>query len=156
MNTRTIRDGYQWIAFSMLTKIRVTPGGCWEWTAYRDGKGYGRWMSRRHPNMSGLAHRSLFECFNEIPDAATDLDHLCRNTSCVNPAHLEPVTHRENMLRSPNGASAVHFRQTHCIAGHPFDERNTYRLPKGGRMCRACNARRQRETKVRRLARGSS
>jgi hypothetical protein len=47
---------------------------------------------------------------------------------------MEPVTNRENILRG-----SVNARKTHCVAGHPFDDRNTY-TGAGGRHCRACNA----------------
>jgi hypothetical protein len=55
----------------------------------------------------------------------------------VNPAHLEPVTGRENTLRGINPA-AVHARQTHCKRGHPFDEKNTRVSSRGNRICAAC------------------
>jgi hypothetical protein len=50
----------------------------------------------------------------------------------VNPAHLEPVTHRVNVLR---GTALV----TSCPSGHPYDDNNTSVSPRGHRMCRACH-----------------
>jgi hypothetical protein len=109
--------------------------GCWLWLAGKDRNGYGS-FNRRYAG-TGLAHRIAYEVTYGPVDPKLSLDHLCRNTSCVNPNHLEPVTQRENILR---GASpmARHARQTHCLRGHPYDEANT-RHYKGGRICRACH-----------------
>lgn len=72
------------------------PEGCWVWTAGFNRYGYGT-MSVRHKKR--MAHRLTYELLiGFIPDGF-DLDHLCRNTRCVNPAHLEPVTHGENVRR---------------------------------------------------------
>jgi hypothetical protein len=71
-----------------------------------------------------------------VPDGL-ELDHLCRNPGCVNPDHLEPVTHKENMLRGFN-PSATNARKTHCHKGHFFDAENTYIATTGARRCRTC------------------
>ena len=114
--------------------------GCWEWQAYRNPSGYGTIYFERRP---WLAHRVSWMLAGRPLIEGEELDHLCRNPRCVNPDHLEPVTHRTNMRRS---AKAM---QTHCVHGHPFDDRNTYRAKNGTRSCRAChrnfeNARRAR------------
>lgn len=72
------------------------------------------------------------------------LDHLCRTRGCVNPAHLEPVSNRENTLRgiSPSAKAA---RLTHCYRGHPLSGENVLLLEGGRRrQCRACAAIRHR------------
>lgn len=111
---------------------------CWVWRGQLNNQGYGQFsIKKRHK----LAHRLSYEwTIGPIPEGL-ELDHLCRNTKCVNPAHLEPVTHAENMRRGNQGK---YLRdRTHCIHGHAFDEANTYILPRNGsRVCRKCRVRR--------------
>jgi hypothetical protein len=86
------------------------------------------------------AHRFAYELLvGPIPEGL-ELDHLCRNHACVNPAHLEPVIHVENIRRGDTDAQGRCNRdKTHCPAGHPLDEANTYHNPHGWRACRTCN-----------------
>ncbi len=107
-------------------------GDCWEWTAYRNPAGYGHFTKK-------YAHRVAYETLVGPIPAGLQIDHLCRNTSCVNPDHLEPVTPRENTLRSPAS------RPRQCPQGHPRTPETRYRL-KDGRMgeCKACCANRRR------------
>lgn len=75
-------------------KIRV---GCWEWVGSKDRLGYGRINSGGHTGTPILAHRLAYEStIGPIPEGM-DLDHKCNNPSCVNPDHLRPCTHAENM-----------------------------------------------------------
>lgn len=120
--------------------------GCIEWKKYIDSNGYGK-MRLSSPRANEGAHRVSYKTFvGEIP-AGMVLDHLCRNRACINPAHLEVVTQRENTLRGI-GPTAKHAMATHCPRGHPFDEKNTYVLTgkKRGRHCRLCH---NAETRVR-------
>ena len=71
-----------------------------------------------------------------IPEGLT-LDHLCRVRACVNPAHLEPVTLRENTLRSPSAPTAINARKTECLRGHAFTPENTW-VHRSRRCCREC------------------
>lgn len=118
------------------------PNGCWVWTASQFGdSGYGRIS---HNNRSRGAHRVAYELYvGPIPEGLT-IDHLCRNRSCVNPAHLEAVPIGVNILRGENPA-ARNARKTHCKWGHEFTPENTGKKTGGGRRCRACARRRLRQ-----------
>lgn len=125
------------------------PGGCWLWTAGQSPDGYGKFSlhSRSTP-----AHRLAYELLRgPIPDGLY-LDHLCRVRRCVNPAHLEPVTHRENILRGDT-LPAANARKTHCPAGHPYDTENTIREADGRRRCRVCVRDTRKRSRARRRAR---
>lgn len=118
-------------------KVTKQENGCWEWTATIQNLGYGQFSVNGH---LVLAHRFSFELANgDIPDGY-ELDHRCRNTKCVNPAHLEAVTHSENCKRGNGGlhTSIKNWAKTQCPHGHPYDEENTYYW-KGQRHCRMCS-----------------
>lgn len=116
------------------TKIEPDENGCWLWlAAKRDGYGLVRWDGKMRP-----AHRVVYEILSEDIPEGLECDHLCRVRHCVNPEHIEPVTHRENLLRG-EAPSAQGARTTHCPQGHLYDEENTYSPPVNNRReCRAC------------------
>lgn len=115
---------------------RVAPlpglGACWEWTGPKTPKGYG--MFPRAASEKGYAHRFAYEQhIGAIPERM-EIDHLCRNRSCVNPSHLESVDHKTNVQR---GSQA---QKTHCMHGHEFTEANVWLRPgTNHRQCRECN-----------------
>lgn len=114
-------------------KVEKT-GSCWEWTSVKTHDGYGQFSIKGKKKYS---HRVSYELFKgDIPEGL-QLDHLCRNRSCVNPDHLEPVTQQENMMRGV-GLALINKRKTHCLQGHEYSEKNTY-LHKNGRNCRECD-----------------
>ena len=122
----------------IASRIRVVTSGCWEWTGCTIGQnhGGGPYGKTRLAGKTLGAHRAVYSLLvGPIPSGLT-LDHLCRNTLCVNPSHLEPVTLKVNLLRgiSPFAKNA---RKTHCPKGHAYDEVNG-RVYKGKRYCRAC------------------
>jgi hypothetical protein len=125
--------------------------GCWDWTGAFSSNGYGHYfVGREHGQSKSVrAHRFAYELsVGDIPEDLV-IDHLCRNRGCVNPAHLEPVTTRENIVRG-EGFAAEQARRTHCVrGGHPLSGPNLYVNPRGERECRTCRA----DSVVRRRAR---
>jgi len=113
---------------------------CWLWTAATTD-GYGMFSIGGQAGRMHRAHRVSFEALvGSIPEGL-QIDHLCRVRNCVNPEHLEPVLPEVNTLRGES-SSAVRARQTHCIVGHEFDEKNTAYIRQAGRVfrrCRTCN-----------------
>ena len=109
---------------------------CWPWLASLDANGYGQIYGGPLKPTNRKAHQVSYEInVGPIP-SGLELDHTCRNPACVNPSHLEPVTHRENDLRGV-GVGARNARKSHCSKGHPYDLMNTL-FGKRGRICRTC------------------
>jgi len=105
------------------TKVREDPtSGCWVWVGYRVPLGYGCFNSggRRGPMI--YAHRYTYRQLAGPIPSWLEIDHLCRNPACVNPAHLELVTHQENILRGNNPA-AQNAQKTHCPSSGPETEK---------------------------------
>lgn len=101
------------------------PDECWNWTAGSHTNGYGQFgFDVDHPR---TAHSAAYELTHGVRSTkSASITQTCGNRLCVNPAHL--VVGRASAFK------------THCKHGHPYDEANTYRTPRGARQCRACLA----------------
>lgn len=115
-------------------KVRLDESGCWAWIASVNSNGYAQISWQGSPKG---AHRVAYEALVGVVPSGLQLDHLCRIRSCVNPAHLEPVTGVENWRRGMS-ASALNARKTHCHIGHPLSGANLIVYRNGDRSCRAC------------------
>jgi hypothetical protein len=122
----------------------VLLGNCWEWVGTKTSAGYGQ---LRVNGKVQYVHRISYELFVGIIPNDLEIDHLCRNRACMNPDHLEVVSHRDNVLRG-DAPPARYACATMCINGHLFTDSNTYfGVGKNGnvyRKCRKCAAQRQR------------
>jgi hypothetical protein len=133
------------------SKARDT-GSCWLWEAGKFPDGYGAFYITGDRRPYG-AHRVAYEALaGRIPDGLV-LDHLCRVRNCVNPAHLEPKTNRENLIAPGSESVAARIHWTHCPRGHEFAPGNLVRayVRKGLRKCRACQSANSRRTYLRKL-----
>ncbi len=114
------------------------PDECWEWLGKRTKGGYPVFFAK---GKEMYGHRVLYTLLvSGIHDKLT-IDHLCRNTGCVNPAHMEVVSAVENVMRG-DAPPAQNARKTHCKRGHPFEGDNLVIRRRGGKVlgreCRTC------------------
>lgn len=109
--------------------------GCWEWTGATANK-QDKWVYGIL-SVGGrlkMAHRVVWELVRGQIPKKMQLDHLCRNTRCVNPAHLEIVNAKENIRRG----NAARGRKKVCVNGHELTGANVYDGPDGRRECVLC------------------
>jgi hypothetical protein len=120
--------------------------GCWYWRGSKNKAGYGSFLETDHRM---TAHRWIYlRLAGDIPPNY-QLDHLCGNTSCVNPGHVEPVTCQVNLLRGDT-VSAANSRKTHCPKGHALSGDNLRMdWARNGRVCRRCIRCRKEQVRLR-------
>jgi hypothetical protein len=136
----------------IVDRLLVSAEDCWEWQgALANGYGRVRWNDQ-----SALVHRVVYVAVHGQP-TLPDLDHLCRNRKCANPAHLEPVTHAENIRRGEwsAGSARLQTAKTHCPNNHPLSGANLYVPPltsRKQRICRTCRLEAKRRYNAKRRA----
>lgn len=123
-------------------KYTVNPvSGCWDWIAVRHRLGYGQFKDE---GKMWQAHRWAYRHYVGSLEEGKEIDHICRNRRCVNPAHLRQISHRDNVLASPTCLASINKARVECARGHSFSKENTsYRGNK--RVCVQCRRRNARE-----------
>jgi len=119
-------------------RTTVAASGCWECSYSQDGNGYAQvsFLSRMES-----VHRVMYVAAKGLIPSALQIDHLCRNRGCCNPAHLEAVPSRENTMRGET-IIARNAAVTHCPQGHRYSPDNAFPcdIRRGKqRRCRACH-----------------
>lgn len=118
--------------FSVKYKVDAKTG-CWVWTGSKQPSGYATLWNGARPEQG---HRISYRMFcGDIPDGH-EIDHVCRNRSCVNPDHLRAVSHRENM-RCSDTVMGRNAAKSHCKRGHLLSGDNL-KIIRGSRQCREC------------------
>lgn len=128
-----------WTRDEFMRKVIVRSDGCWEWAGAHTTGGY---AVIETPDVTTTAHRFAYTLFVGPIADDLDADHLCMNRWCVNPYHVEAVTHRENIHRMP-GLFGRRARAKLCDRGHELTVRSD-----GRRRCKTCH----REARMRRAA----
>lgn len=129
----------------LLARVQQAEG-CWQWLGPVDDEGYARIRVPGFPTKLAV-HRVSYEVFvGRIPDGLT-IDHLCRNPSCANPKHLEPVPMLVNIRRG-HGIGMKNAAKTACRQGHPYVAGSFIEEQVGGgkvgRRCVICRRERER------------
>jgi hypothetical protein len=114
------------------------PDECWIWLGKPISTGYGRIKQR---GQTIRAHRLAL-----VLKLGRDLgpgkvpNHMCGNPPCVNPAHLQESTPRENTLHG-NSFASENLTKTRCSKGHELTEENCMpsACARGKRHCLICD-----------------
>jgi hypothetical protein len=115
----------------------TSPADCVPWAGVINNEGYG--IVHVGKTTMGAHRKAWIDANGDIPDGLV-VDHLCRNRRCVNVAHMELVTTRENIRRAPWA------QVTHCPKGHPLSGDNLKIQVQNGytqRSCKTCQRERR-------------
>jgi hypothetical protein len=136
MATDELEKYKEFLPKRFLVKIRLEDGPlptqCWIWTASTKKDGYG-WFSVKHKYIA--PYKFAYQIIRGEVPIGLEFDHLCKKRACVNPFHVEPVSHQENIDR---GKGPPQRQKTYCSKGHPFDSINTYFYMSGKYKMRGC------------------
>ena len=111
-------------------RVLEQPSGCWERNVAPTTRGYTQIRVR---GVQMMAHRVAYELERGSIPHGLVIDHLCRNTACVNPDHLEPVSERENITVRGQSPAARSHRSGQCARGHQL-----ILGTEGKRHCKTC------------------
>jgi len=91
--------------------IAKDPTGCWRWCGGRDIKNYGIFFFN---GKTHFAHRAALVIYEKVKQLTPGLQvrHSCRETSCVNPDHLNEGTRSENAADKVRDGTSL--RGTRC------------------------------------------
>lgn len=120
----------------LMSRVSVTPSGCWQWTGATTKHGYGRMSWRNHVHRTHRLAAHLWLQLN-LDDPDSKVCHTCDNPPCLNPGHLyigDQASNVQDMVqrgRASQGATPWEF----CNKGHEMTPENRYPYRRG---CRAC------------------
>jgi len=117
--------------------------GCWRWASFLTAGGYGRIGTTRtgrgkNKSKTKAVHRIFYEHHKGLIPNGLEIDHLCSVRDCVNPLHLEAVTHSVNIARGWARKHKISLPRTHCRHSHEWIEENIINR-NGVTFCRLCN-----------------
>jgi hypothetical protein len=126
-----------------LLRETIKTETCWNWVGATTSSGYGS-LSRKGRAVG--AHVFSYEIFKGPLAQGLEIHHTCSNRLCVNPDHLQAVTHADHLRIAPSPGQS---RKTHCKHGHPLSGDNIITSSRGHRQCRICTKRTTTEAKRR-------
>lgn len=120
--------------FDPLVDTNKVVGDCWIWLGAHDDNLNGKYGNYTFQGKKHRAHRLAYRDFGKTLPEDRSIDHLCRNTLCVNPNHLEAVTHAENVRRGRR----MLVNAGKCKRGHPAIPENLVQRSNGDSVVSRC------------------